>query len=171
MAWGAAQVTSQYTGELLFGTTGGKIYQAAIEASDKGIVDRFVGGKEQRDVKQLYDLGDRHALTGVYLVPFLIDKIDHRSGLHVERFPAARGDTKFVVMATTPTRIYQFIGGPTFEALFASYATSPSFQEVHVIHCASNSGSSSLFRCLATPHALNCIFIRRLAACRRHLRG
>lgn len=65
VAWDAAQVTPQYTGELLLGTTGGKIYQAAIEASDKGLVDRFVGGKEQKDVKQLYDLGDRHAITGL----------------------------------------------------------------------------------------------------------
>jgi hypothetical protein len=33
-------------------------------------------------------------------------------------------------MATTPTRIYQFIGGPTFESVFASYETNPGFVEL-----------------------------------------
>merc|ERR1711988_584035 len=33
-------------------------------------------------------------------------------------------------MATTPTRIYQFIGGPTFEAIFPNYETNPGFHEL-----------------------------------------
>lgn len=32
-------------------------------------------------------------------------------------------------MVTTKTRIYQFVGGPTFEAVFAQYET-PAFNEV-----------------------------------------
>jgi hypothetical protein len=131
VAWDAATVTPTYSGDLLLGTVNGRIFQAAVEASDKGLVERFAGsvtaaattaaaavvGQQhaQREYKQLYDLGEQHVITG----------------LRVERFPpSARGETKFMVMATTPTRIYQFIGGPNYEALFAAYATSPSFQEV-----------------------------------------
>ena len=33
-------------------------------------------------------------------------------------------------MLTTPTRIYQFIGGPTFESVFSNYETNPGFQEL-----------------------------------------
>jgi hypothetical protein len=33
-------------------------------------------------------------------------------------------------MATTPTRIFQFIGGPTFEQLFANYEGNPGFHEL-----------------------------------------
>lgn len=53
------------------------------------------------------------------------------TGLHFERFPHTETDpVKFLIMATTPTRIYQFIGGPTFEAVFASYETNAGFQEL-----------------------------------------
>jgi len=46
--------------------------------------------------KKVCALGDQHPITG----------------LRAERFPAARGaEPKFVVIATTPTRIYQFVGG------------------------------------------------------------
>ncbi len=134
VAWDAGTLTPTYSGDLLLGTVNGRIVQAAVEVTDKGLLERFAGtvggsgggaggggvggagGSEaQRDVKQLYDLGEQHAITG----------------LRVERFPpTGRGDVKFMVMATTPTRIYQFIGGPSYEALFTSYATSPSFQEV-----------------------------------------
>ena len=44
------------------------------------------------------------------------------TGLHFERFPEAPKDpTKLLIVAATPTRIYQFIGGPTFEAVFMNY--------------------------------------------------
>lgn len=118
VAWDHGTTSASYTGDLLLGTVNGRIFQAAVEATDKGVVERFVGSSAaaaERDFKQLYDLGEQHVITG----------------LRVERFPpTGRGDVKFMVMATTPTRIYQFIGGPTYEALFAAYATSPSFQEV-----------------------------------------
>ena len=37
---------------------------------------------------------------------------------------------KFFIMATTPTRIFQFIGGPTFEQLFLNYEGNPGFHEL-----------------------------------------
>lgn len=37
------------------------------------------------------------------------------TGLEFERFPAAPSEPqKFLILATTPTRFYQFIGGPNF---------------------------------------------------------
>lgn len=138
VAWDSQQGSEQFTGDILLGTTNGKIYQSAIEASDKGLVDRFVGGKEQqRDTRQLFSLGEQHAVAGLCL----------------ERFPSHAA--KFYVLAATPTRIYQFIGGPTLDALFASYAGSPSFQEVpgttnrSELLCYSPFGGSGLPRAFA----------------------
>lgn len=33
-------------------------------------------------------------------------------------------------MAATPTRYYEFIGGPTYDALFAQYTAAPNFVEL-----------------------------------------
>ena len=53
------------------------------------------------------------------------------TGLHYERFPSDSGkDPKYVVFATTTTRIYQFIGGPSFEAVFPSQETNARFIEL-----------------------------------------
>jgi hypothetical protein len=53
------------------------------------------------------------------------------TGLRFERFAVqSQEPTKFFIMATTPTRIYQFIGGPTFEAVFATIDVNPGFQEL-----------------------------------------
>ena len=79
------------------------------------------------------------------------------TGLGVETFPPVPGESKkYFIMATTPTRIYQFIGGPTFEvdspvhclqpppfflsslercllvqkAIFPNYETNPGFHEL-----------------------------------------
>ena len=49
--------------------------------------------------------------------------------LRFERF-AGSDAPKYFVMATTPTRIYQFIGGPTFDQLFSNYETNPGFHEL-----------------------------------------
>lgn len=47
------------------------------------------------------------------------------TGLHFEYFPRTRSnpDDHFLVIATSPFRYYEFIGGPTFERLFDSYHT------------------------------------------------
>lgn len=37
---------------------------------------------------------------------------------------------KLFVMATTPVRIFQFVGGPNYEALFSNYKTNPGFFEL-----------------------------------------
>ncbi len=54
-------------------------------------------------------------------------------GIQVEVFPSsdpssAPSATKFFVVVATPFRHYQFIGGPTFEAMFVQYQQ-PAFVE------------------------------------------
>jgi hypothetical protein len=52
------------------------------------------------------------------------------SGLQFERFPVpADAPPRFFVMAVTPSRQYQFIGGPTFEAVFQKQENL-NFQEI-----------------------------------------
>jgi hypothetical protein len=77
-------------------------------------MERLVGGKEAI-FKPVYNVGDGAPIMG----------------LRFERFATTANEaTKYFVMASTPTRIYQFIGGPTFEALFANYETNAGFHEL-----------------------------------------
>jgi len=79
------------------------------------------------------------------------------TGLHYQRFPS--DVNKFVVFATTPTRIYQFIGGPSFEAVFPSNDVNPGFHELpgdlnySVLHMYSkfSGGISQSFGWLTSP--------------------
>ena len=45
------------------------------------------------------------------------------TGLEYERFPSAgpSSPTKYFVALTTPTRLYQLVGGPTFEHAFSDH--------------------------------------------------
>ncbi len=52
------------------------------------------------------------------------------TGLRYEKFAGSLQEPKYFIMATTPTRVYQFIGGPTFEGVFAKYETNPGFHEL-----------------------------------------
>uniref|UniRef100_A0A7S3Z7D3 Pep3/Vps18 beta-propeller domain-containing protein n=1 Tax=Lotharella globosa TaxID=91324 RepID=A0A7S3Z7D3_9EUKA len=80
------------TGSVLLGTRKGSIYEVIVEE-----------GKEKFS-KRLWEIDDG---------PMPI------CGLQMDVFPT--DNTKFFVMAATPTRHYQFIGGPTYEALFSRY--------------------------------------------------
>lgn len=61
----------------------------------------------------------------------LADHTEPITGLHLEPFPqqSSSSDIKYFIMATTPRRIYQFIGTvtkgetPQFVQLFAAYDT------------------------------------------------
>eukprot|EP00466_Bigelowiella_natans_P016117 jgi/Bigna1/74836/fgenesh1_pg.31_\ len=88
---------------VLIGTNTGAIYELLIE-----------DGKE-KVCKRLWNIGDAE-------MPIM--------GLQMDLFPGE--SSKFFVMAATPTRHYQFVGGPTFEALFARYVGSRNrgFQEL-----------------------------------------
>lgn len=106
---------SPVTGELLLGTTVGTIYSTIIDARE---------GKE-RTFRQVYNMNDEIPVTG----------------LRYDRFPHSHSHDppRYFVMATTPSRLYQFVGGPQLDLVFDGYLTNPGFQEL-----SSNLGYSEL---------------------------
>ncbi|CAG8658675.1 5183_t:CDS:10, partial [Cetraspora pellucida] len=104
------------TKKILIGSRNGIIYEAEIESTD----EYFKRGGGEKYIKQVYSLNDNQPITG----------------LRVEEFPAIL--RKYFILATTPTRIYQFIGhanpgadidgGSMFEGLFSKYGLN--FQEI-----------------------------------------
>ncbi len=111
------QNTDQFTTkDILIGTSKGRIYETVIEANDKAFMERIVGGKEPL-FKQVYNVGETTPITGLRLEKFAATDPNNNAN-------------KYFIMATTPTRIYQFIGGPTFDAVFANYETNPGFLEL-----------------------------------------
>eukprot|EP01102_Stenamoeba_stenopodia_P010615 TRINITY_DN321_c1_g3_i2.p1 TRINITY_DN321_c1_g3~~TRINITY_DN321_c1_g3_i2.p1 ORF type:complete len:980 (-),score=215.52 TRINITY_DN321_c1_g3_i2:2222-5161(-) len=90
------------TGEILIGTSNGMIFQAVIDAKE---------GKE-KVFKLVYSMNDENPVTG----------------LRYEKFP--HDPPRYFIMATTPSRIYQFVGGPHLELVFESYQTNPGFHEL-----------------------------------------
>lgn len=123
IAWNKrANVSSTTTREILIGTNGGIVYETCLEPNDEFF------RREEKYVIQLFSL---HEST----MPI--------TGLSFERFPSDR--RKYLVMLSTPTRLYHLIGSvrytnPTndtntgeralFELLFAEYEHNPEFQEL-----------------------------------------
>jgi hypothetical protein len=102
------------TGEVLVGTADGDVYEMSMEASDKGLVDRLIGGKEAQ-TRRVFSIGESRPITS----------------LEVEHFPASpSAEAQRLVVLTTPTRIYEFIGGPSFADVFSSHDEHGTFQEV-----------------------------------------
>ncbi|KAI8985185.1 Pep3/Vps18/deep orange family-domain-containing protein [Pilobolus umbonatus] len=131
IAWNKqATLTDPSTREILIGTKNGLIYETSLEPTDEYF------RKEEKYFKQVYSI---HEST----MPV--------TGLYFEQFPV--NNRKYFVMATTTTRIYQFIGligsnsgshSPAafgdvaedrgeramFENLFSNYEVNPGFQEL-----------------------------------------
>ncbi|KAI7899794.1 Pep3/Vps18/deep orange family-domain-containing protein [Cokeromyces recurvatus] len=134
IAWNKqATLTDPSTREILIGTKNGLIYEACLEPADEYFK------REEKYFKQVYSI---HEST----MPI--------TGLYFEQFPV--NNRKYFVMATTTTRIYQFIGfiGPNssssgshlssagndtveergekamFENLFSKYDVNPGYQEL-----------------------------------------
>lgn len=108
VAWNSAEGDEVSTRKILLGDSKGFLWETYIEA------------EKDRYCKRLYDLTEDGREVPI-------------SGLHIEMFPSSSPDPnsiKYFVMAATPTRHYQFIGGPTFEAMFARYASVPAFVEL-----------------------------------------
>lgn len=134
IAWNKqATLTDPSTREILIGTKNGLIYETCLEPADEYFK------REEKYFKQVYSI---HEST----MPI--------TGLYFEQFPV--NNRKYFVMATTITRIYQFIGfvGPNatngthspslgngdmveergekamFEKLFSKYDVNPGYQEL-----------------------------------------
>lgn len=112
---GMAMLTAaQTTRSFLVGTRNGRIYEVCIEAPpERRMMDLMM--------RQEYLFRPVHALAGPQPI----------TGLRFERFPPTlEHPIKYFVVATTATRLYQFVGGPTFEAMMLPYEQNPSFQEM-----------------------------------------
>jgi hypothetical protein len=114
IAWNTAFGTEQSTKKILIGTNRGLIYETQIEEKDKYF-------------KKIHDLifDDTSATASAGVSSTDLTTTTPVSGLHLELFPstadAGEAGWKWFVMAATPNRQFQFIGGPTFEALFSKY--------------------------------------------------
>lgn len=110
VAWnrpGLLSSTTTSTKEILIGSRNGVLYEACLDAED----DFFKS--QERYLQSVYTLPDRQPITGVDFVYF--PPSDFKKGL---------------VLVTTATRVYQFVGkvdrrsddaGKVFNTLFAAY--------------------------------------------------
>lgn len=108
VCWDRDGVDAMTTSEFLVGTSTGTICKACIH-----------DGKD-RYWKEIYSMQD---------------SAQPICGIEYELFPPSgknvvEGTRKYFVMAATPTRYYEFIGGPTFDDLFAQYSAAPNFVEL-----------------------------------------
>jgi hypothetical protein len=117
VAWNKAALLSSThatsTREILIGGRNGTIYEAVLDAEE----DFFKS--QERYLQSVFSLPERHPITGI--------KFDF--------FPPS-DPKKALVIVTTPSRIYQFVGAPdrrsddsgrVFSGLFSSYRdTAPS---------------------------------------------
>lgn len=128
MAWNKqATLTDPSTREILIGTRNGLIYETCLEPTDEFF------RREEKYFKQVYSI---HEST----MPI--------TGLHFEQFPV--NNRKYFVMATTPTRIYQFVGyvGPASTANGAR--SSPGFGEEEATR-----GEKAMFEGLFSKYDVN----------------
>jgi hypothetical protein len=115
VAWNKTRPEDPFTKEILVGSSKGAIFEAQIKPEESTFLREADLLKEWQ---QLYVLNreEPEAITG----------------LRFEQFPhSSTGEKKFFVMATTYSRLYQFIGfvtsseSPIFQWLFSYYETEP----------------------------------------------
>lgn len=126
VAWSkSALLSSQSTStrEMLIGARSGVIYEAILDGAE----DLFKS--QDRYLQTLFSLPEKHPITGI----------------RFDMFPPL-DPKKALVVATTPTRIYQFVGTPerrsddggrVFTSLFAGYrdATPSTSSVIHILLC------------------------------------
>lgn len=98
--------TSDASAKFLVGTSIGAIYEVLIDSSGK-----------EKFCQQVYQVTENIPITSIHFEP-LPTGGSNRSG------KTGEFTNKYLVMCATssPTRLYHFIGGPTFQALFAAYS-------------------------------------------------
>ncbi len=152
VAWNKAALLSSShstsTREMLIGARNGTIYEAVLDAEE----DFFKS--QERYLQPVFTLPERHPVTG----------------LKFDMFPPL-DPKKALVLVTTATRIYQFVGiperrseegGRVFSALFASYRdTAPSELQFsqHGIRTLGANVSKGLWSCLVTLTIPSCTSI------------
>lgn len=129
VGWDLSNTDATSTGNILFGTSNGQIYEMSIEASSATTMLRSL----ERGVKLLYSFPDADvskpagsASGAVPAGPHVLD------GLGWFKVPGTR-TTTHCVFASSASRIWQFVGGATFETLFAAYANMPPYGVYHTL--------------------------------------
>eukprot|EP00126_Sphaerothecum_destruens_P002875 Sdes_comp16279_c0_seq1m5592 len=122
IAWNSSIVKDSAAKPILLGTSLGEIYEADIEPNESG----FFREREEKYVKKVFEI------DGSPSQPV--------TGLRMECFPVTlgrnMGSRKYLIMAITPTRLYQFIGtaslsdSPVFLSIFDQYRVNPGFREL-----------------------------------------
>lgn len=112
VGWNKVNMSETATGEILIGTSKGLVFETAIEAEEKFLIQMGA----ERYFKMLYDVNQGR------------NEEETISGLHIERFPGT--ERKYFVMMATPSRLYQFIGeasteGPIFAPIFSVFDPNP----------------------------------------------
>ncbi|KAL4070829.1 Pep3/Vps18/deep orange family-domain-containing protein [Scleroderma citrinum] len=134
---------STSTREILMGTRNGGIYEAVLDAAE----DLFKS--QDRYLQLLFTLPEKAPITGIRL----------------DMFPPPDPKNAFIV-ATTPSRIYQFVGAPdrrsdesgrVFSALFSTYRdTTPKISELpgNLLHSELHFFTQSADQALSLPNSL-----------------
>ncbi|XP_062517021.1 vacuolar protein sorting-associated protein 18 homolog [Corticium candelabrum] len=115
IAWNKTRMDEASTREILVGSSKGVIFEAQIKPEEGRLLREADILKEWRQLSMLNR-----------------DEPEPVTGLRFEQFPhSASGEKKYYVMATTYSRLYQFIGfvttqePPIFQWLFSYYETEP----------------------------------------------
>ncbi|XP_033107072.1 vacuolar protein sorting-associated protein 18 homolog [Anneissia japonica] len=123
VGWNKANASDNQTGEILVGTSRGLIFETELQSGEDS---RFFLQSLEQYWRQVFDLGKDGPVSV--------------TGLEVERIPSnVHNERRYFVMATTPGRMYQFIGTipssaepPVFQHVFQTYedTLAPSFLEL-----------------------------------------
>lgn len=114
----------------LLGTSLGMIYEMSIDASGK-----------ERTCQVVYQLSEQLAISSIYF--------DYSNSYDLDNQSRSSAENSFLAMFSTssPTRLYHFLGGPTFQQLFSDSAVTTFTElpgEVHraELHCFSPIGGT-----------------------------
>lgn len=95
VAWNRQQITEVSTKEVILGTDNGQLHELAVDEKDK----------KEKYIKFLYELTELpEALMGLQM-----------------ETASVINETRYYVMAVTPTRLYSFTGFGSLETVFAGY--------------------------------------------------
>lgn len=123
------------TNSILVGTSNGKLYEACFEYSGERRLDFVSAGNKDHLWRLLHHFDDPQPIIGVYYERLSQSAVDAaavaaaaKAGSNAGAGGGAVGPKYFVVVATA-ARLYQFAGGPTFDAFIPGEQV-PSFQEM-----------------------------------------
>lgn len=94
VAWNYLNSNESTSGNILVGTTKGLIFETELTSADEKFF--FQNQSPEQYWKQVFDIGQKNAA-----------KI---TGLEFHRIPTRISELKYFIFATTPNRLYQFIG-------------------------------------------------------------